>query len=298
MNQPLTEKYRPKILDEVTGNEEVLKCIKSFDISNLPNMLFYGPPGTGKTTTIKALLHGHPKQNVLELNASDERGIDVVRERIKEFASTKSNQIKVVILDEADSMTRDAQGALRRIMEDYRNTRFCLICNFVRKIIDPIASRCTRLRFCPVNEEGRIKQVCIKEGIEYDDEGISLINKYSDGDMRKVMNDIQGIRGCFGAVKKDNVLKFFGLPDQAIFNDIFEVLCKGSFNACMETIYSYDIDCIGLINNMVDLVIESNLKNKLQICKDLADIEARLAAGCTDNVQFKAIISTFILNRD
>lgn len=298
MSSPLTEKYRPKTLDEVTGNREVLECLKSFSISNLPNMLFYGPPGTGKTTTIRALLKGHPRQNVLELNASDDRGIDVVREKIKEFASTKSQLVKMVVLDEADSMSRDAQGALRRIMEDYPNTRFCLICNFSKKIIEPIISRCTKFRFCPVNEESRIEYVCLKEDIPYDQEGISLINKYSDGDMRKVMNDMQGMRGSYDMINKKNVLEFYGLCDEKTFEDIFGTLCSAGFEQCKERISGIDIDCVGLINNVLNILMRSDIKNKMQICRELASIEVRLAEGCTDNVQMGAIIASFILNRN
>ena len=298
MSIPLTEKYRPKTLEEVTGNSEVLECLRSFSTSSLPNMLFYGPPGTGKTTAIRALLRGHPRQNVLELNASDDRGIDVVRDKIKEFASTKSQLTRVVVLDEVDSMSRDAQGALRRIMEDYPNTCFCLICNFSKKIIDPIISRCTKFRFCPVSEESRIEFVCLSEGIPYDSEGISLIARYSDGDMRKVMNDIEGMRGSYDAISKKNVLEFYGLCDERAFEDTFGMLCTAGFEQCREHISSADVDCVGLISNIVDILMKSDIRNKMQICQDLASIEARLSEGCTDGVQAGAIVGSFILNRN
>lgn len=193
MTISLTEKYRPKILEELSGNTELVTCLKSLNSNELPNMLFYGPPGTGKTTTIRALTKDYPRQNVIELNASDQRGIDTVRELIKGFASSKSTGLKMVILDEADSMSKDAQGALRRVIEDFKGTRFCFICNYHRKIIDPIISRCSKFRFAPVDGRMRIKEVCLKENIPHDDSGIYCILKYSGGDLRKAMNDIQGV---------------------------------------------------------------------------------------------------------
>lgn len=298
MGVPLTEKYRPKTLDEVTGNREVLECLKSLDISNLPNMLFYGPPGTGKTTAIRALLKDLPRQNVMELNASDHRGIDTVRGQIKEFASVRLHGPKVVVLDEADSMSKDAQGALRRVIEDFRSTRFCFICNYYKKIIDPIVSRCTRFRFSPVNETQRIKEVCMKENIRFEDEGIEALNRFSDGDMRKVMNDIQGISSSYEVVSEENVLEFFGMKDDQTFLDIFETLTRDDFEGCRSRLLKFDVDCTDLINKLSQLLGRSLMKNKMEILGQLADIEYKLAIGCTDLVQLNAVIAAFILNRD
>ncbi|KAI5169525.1 replication factor C subunit 3/5 [Pancytospora epiphaga] len=297
MNMPLTEKYRPPSLNEISGNTAVVECLKTLRLDNIPNMLFYGPPGTGKTTAIRALLRGHPSQNVLEMNASDSRGIDVVREQIKDFAQFKSNSLKVVVLDEADSMSRDAQNALRRVMEDYTNTRFCIICNFSKKIIEPIASRCTKFRFSPINEEGRIREVCLKEGIPFTDEGISLLLIHGDGDMRKIMNDIQGIRSSHGSINKENMLEFFGLCDEQAFSRIFETLTTSSFDSCLKVIEEAEIDCVGLINGISNVLLGSSLKQRLRIVQDLAEIESRLAKGCSEAIQVRAIVSAFILHR-
>ena len=176
-------------------------------------MLFYGPPGTGKTSTILALakeLYGPElmKSRVLELNASDERGISIVREKVKNFAriavSTPTNlssstypcpPYKIIILDEADSMTQDAQSALRRTMETYsRITRFCLICNYVTRIIDPLASRCSKFRFKPLDEENartRLELIAKEEGVEYEEGVIDALIKVSDGDLRKAITYLQ-----------------------------------------------------------------------------------------------------------
>ncbi|KAG0441574.1 Replication factor C subunit 3 [Dictyocoela muelleri] len=148
MSKSLVEKYRPKTLDEMIGNPEITKILKNLN-SSLPNLLFYGPPGTGKTSAIKILCKNY---ETLELNASDDRGIDTVRNQIKEFCTVSSTKNRLVILDEVDSMSRDAQNALRRIIED-TNTRFCLIGNYVNKIIQPIQSRCTRFRFSPIKSD-------------------------------------------------------------------------------------------------------------------------------------------------
>lgn len=171
---PWVEKYRPSKVDEVSHQTEVVSALRqAIFTGQVPHLMFYGPPGTGKTSTILALakeLFGHElyKQRVCELNASDERGINVVREKIKKFAQRKIARhpdssrtdippIQIIILDEADSMTTDAQAALRRIIEQYSaTTRFCIICNYISKIIDPLASRCVKFRFSPIAREAQI----------------------------------------------------------------------------------------------------------------------------------------------
>lgn len=297
MTISFTEKYRPKTLDEIRGNEEVMECLKSYDINDMPNMLFYGPPGTGKTTAIKALLRSLPHQNILELNASDHRGIDTVRNEIKEFASVMISGPKMVVLDEADSMSREAQGALRRIIEDFKNTRFCFICNYYKKIIEPIVSRCTRFRFSPVNEISRIKEICLKEQIQFDDEGLETLNRFSDGDMRKVMNDIQGIKGSYSILNKENILEFFGMASDDVFDQIFKSLMVDSFDDCRSMIVKAFVECNDLINKLSAKLIRSNVKNKMTILRQLADVEQRLAVGCTEKIQMNAIIAAFISNR-
>ena len=163
-NLPWVEKYRPKQLDDLISHQDIISTIHRFINENkLPHLLFYGPPGTGKTSTILACakkLYGEKssKSMVLELNASDERGIEVVREQIKNFASSKTmfsnGGYKLIILDEADAMTQFAQNALRRVIEKYtKNVRFCIICNYVVKIIPALQSRCTRFRFAPLQND-------------------------------------------------------------------------------------------------------------------------------------------------
>jgi replication factor C subunit 3/5 len=215
---PWVEKYRPASLEEVSGHQDILATINRFvDSNRLPHLLLYGPPGTGKTSTILALarrIYGRQnvRQMVLELNASDDRGIDVVREQIKTFASTKqifsmlpanheSNgpngvaRYKLIILDEADAMTATAQMALRRIMEKYTaNTRFCVIANYAHKLSPALLSRCTRFRFSPLKEVDirmLVDRVIAEESVHIEAEATDALVKLSKGDMRRALNVLQ-----------------------------------------------------------------------------------------------------------
>ncbi|KAJ5466576.1 Replication factor C subunit 3 [Penicillium diatomitis] len=215
-NLPWVEKYRPSTLDDVSGHQDILATINKFIEKNrLPHLLLYGPPGTGKTSTILALarrIYGtkNMRQMVLELNASDDRGIDVVREQIKTFASTKQiftmapvakdstsslAGFKLIILDEADAMTSTAQMALRRIMEKYTaNTRFCIIANYTHKLSPALLSRCTRFRFSPLKEADirvLVDQVIEKENVRIQPEAVESLVKLSKGDMRRALNVLQ-----------------------------------------------------------------------------------------------------------
>ncbi|KAK0483472.1 P-loop containing nucleoside triphosphate hydrolase protein [Armillaria novae-zelandiae] len=213
--QPWVEKYRPKTIDDVSAQEHTVAVLrKTLTSTNLPHMLFYGPPGTGKTSTILALarqLFGPEnfRNRVLELNASDERGISIVREKIKNFArqtpraQTMSSDgkeypcppYKIIILDEADSMTQDAQGALRRIMETYaRITRFCLVCNYVTRIIEPLASRCSKFRFTSLDNQSsssRLMHIATSEHITVDPSVVEALIRASSGDLRRAITYLQ-----------------------------------------------------------------------------------------------------------
>ncbi|PNP40300.1 replication factor C [Trichoderma gamsii] len=220
--QPWVEKYRPKSLDDVTAQDHTVTVLqRTLQASNLPHMLFYGPPGTGKTSTILALakeLYGPEmiKSRVLELNASDERGISIVRQKVKDFARMQLTNpppyykdkypcppFKIIILDEADSMTQDAQSALRRTMETYSKiTRFCLICNYVTRIIDPLASRCSKFRFKSLdqgNAKRRLESIAEAEGVTLEDGAVDSLIKCSEGDLRKAITFLQSAARLVGA---------------------------------------------------------------------------------------------------
>ncbi|CCD45485.1 hypothetical protein ACHAO1_003931 [Botrytis cinerea] len=224
--QPWVEKYRPKGLGDVTAQDHTITVLqRTLQSSNLPHMLFYGPPGTGKTSTVLALakeLYGPElmKSRVLELNASDERGISIVREKVKDFARMQLSNpspayrqkypcppYKIIILDEADSMTQDAQSALRRTMETYsRITRFCLICNYVTRIIDPLASRCSKFRFKSLDKGNavvRVREIADKEGVRLEEGAVEALIKCSEGDLRKAITYLQSAARLVGAVSQE-----------------------------------------------------------------------------------------------
>ncbi|KAL9130940.1 MAG: hypothetical protein Q9217_000986 [Psora testacea] len=222
-NQPWVEN-RPKTLDEVTAQDHTITVLqRALQATNLPHMLFYGPPGTGKTSTILALakqLYGPEmfKSRVLELNASDERGISIIREKVKDFARMQLSNppphykdrypcppYKMIVLDEADSMTQDAQSALRRTMETYSKiTRFCLICNYVTRIIDPLASRCSKFRFKMLDQgdaKKRLEDIAENEHLKLGEGAADTLIKCSEGDLRKAITFLQSAAKLVGAVK-------------------------------------------------------------------------------------------------
>ena len=248
---PFVEKYRPNTLDQIISQDDIIKTLKKFlNKNSLTHLLFYGTAGTGKTTCAKAIanfLYGNQRTgNILELNASDERGIDIVKEQrnglgragssFSNFSlsenNLKNNFFKLVILDEADMMTTDAQSALRRIMEKYtNNVRFILICNQIHKIHPAVQSRCMRFRFRPIkNEEclNRLKEICKYENIKYDNDSIlKTVIQMGDRDMRKMLNLLEA---TLMSSKKDNIITMndvyttAGLPSISEFENILNVI--------------------------------------------------------------------------
>lgn len=229
---PWVDKYRPTKIKNVVHQQELMKTLQNvLNTGEMQHMLFYGPPGTGKTTTILALAHdlfGPKKFNerVLELNASDERGINVVRDDIITFAKLSISNadpnficppFKILILDEADAMTPDAQSALRKVMEETsRITRFCIICNYVDKIIEPLISRCMAFRFTPINNEimsERLKFIAKNEHLHLDNDIFSEIVEIAEGDLRKGIMLLQNIN--YYATTKNN---------QVTVNDVCDIV--------------------------------------------------------------------------
>ncbi|PWY92251.1 P-loop containing nucleoside triphosphate hydrolase protein [Aspergillus heteromorphus CBS 117.55] len=236
-NLPWVEKYRPNSLEDVSGHKDILATINKFvEANRLPHLLLYGPPGTGKTSTVLALarrIYGakNMRQMVLELNASDDRGIDVVREQIKTFASTKQifsmapsagpggslASYKLIVLDEADAMTSTAQMALRRIMEKYTaNTRFCIIANYTHKLSPALLSRCTRFRFSPLKEQDirvLVDQVVEKEHVNIQPEAVDSLVRLSKGDMRRALNVLQACHASSIPLPMKNAPKDQPIPE-------------------------------------------------------------------------------------
>ncbi|XP_078046374.1 replication factor C subunit RfC3 isoform X2 [Augochlora pura] len=315
MNLPWVEKYRPKKLEDLISHEEIIKTINKFiDDDQLPHLLFYGPPGTGKTSTILACARklytaGQFNSMVLELNASDDRGIGIVRGHILSFASTRTlyrSGFKLIILDEADAMTNDAQNALRRIIEKYTdNVRFCIICNYLSKIIPALQSRCTKFRFGPLLENQilpRLDDIIKEENLEVSEDGKKALVTLSGGDMRKVLNVLQSTWLAFGSVTEETVYTCVGHPLPIDIKNIVNWLLNESYELC------YDND-IKLKKGLAlqDILTELHLfVNKIEFPDEividlvikLAAIEKRVAIGCSEAVQLNALVSAFQKARD
>ncbi|KFK42140.1 hypothetical protein AALP_AA2G216400 [Arabis alpina] len=310
---PWVEKYRPESLDDVAAHRDIIDTIDRLTNENkLPHLLLYGPPGTGKTSTILAVarkLYGPKFRNmILELNASDDRGIDVVRQQIQDFASTQSfslgkSSVKLVLLDEADAMTKDAQFALRRVIEKYtKSTRFALIGNHVNKIIPALQSRCTRFRFAPLDPahvSQRLKHVIEAEGLDVSENGLAALVRLSNGDMRKALNILQSTHMASEKITEEEVYLCTGNPLPMDIEQISHWLLNKSFAESYKDISEMKtrkgLAIVDIVREVTMFVfkIEMPSRVRVQLINDLADIEYRLTFGCNDKLQLGAIISTF-----
>ncbi len=308
------EKYRPRSLKELVNQEEIVKRLMKFvEEKNMPHLLFAGPPGTGKTTTALALAHdlyGEDwRKYVLELNASDERGIAVIRTKVKEFARSKlpgDVPFKIVLLDEADNMTADAQQALRRLMEMYvETTRFILIANYPSKIIEPIQSRCAVFRFTPLKKEdvvSRLKWICQQENVVCHDDALDVIYEISSGDMRKAINILQAA-AALGEVTVAHVYKVVGLAHPKEIREIVYLALSGKFTEARDKLrtlmVNYGISGVDVLKQMHREVFSADLKLPEEVRVELADYigetEFRIVEGADDEIQLTALLAKMAL---
>jgi replication factor C subunit 3/5 len=310
---PFIEKYRPKSLSDIISHQEILSTINLFvEKRNIPHFLFHGPPGTGKTSCILALartLYGDNYKNMtLELNASDDRGINVVRERIKEFCNTlmmTSKGVKLVILDEADMMTSAAQFALRRVIEKYtKNVRFCLICNQVSKIIPAIQSRCMRFRFSPLKKDQcaeRIKAICEVEKIPIDDEAVDKIIQIGAGDMRKILNIVESTHMSFGIVNVDNVYSSTGLPSGRHIDFMLEIIFNKNFAEAYAILQDFKVKNGFSMNDLVLELLKKirqnpdiNLSTKINLYKKFQKMDYLNNIGGNEKIILSNLISAML----
>ncbi|KAF9778319.1 P-loop containing nucleoside triphosphate hydrolase protein [Thelephora terrestris] len=308
---PWVEKYRPVNMEDVVSHQDIIGTVEKFIEKNrLPHLLFYGPPGTGKTSTILAVarrIYGpNYKKQILELNASDDRGIDVVREQIKNFAETRtlySSGFKLIILDEADMMTTAAQAALRRVIEQYtKNVRFCIICNYVNKIIPAVQSRCTRFRFSPhpISEvEKKINLVIKAEDVKIAEDGRQALLKLTKGDMRRALNVLQACHAAYDITGETEVYNCTGNPHPSDIETIVNSMLTDEFTTAYHTISSLKTErglaLPDLLNGAFEFIAGLELKPaaRVYLLDILATIEHRLAAGASEKIQLTAMLGAF-----
>ena len=305
------EKYRPKDFHEVKGQEKIVERVKAFiETKNMPHLLFSGPAGIGKTTLsliIGNKLFGEDKSSLfLELNASDERGIDVVRNKVKDFARTRAIKdvpFKVIYLDECDSLTKDAQQALRRTMETYSNTcRFILSCNYSSKIIDPIQSRCTVFRFKPLTFENMkeiIHEISEKEGLQVTEDAGEALYEISNGDVRKLENTLQSCSVVAKEITKDLVYEVASAARPKEVKEVLDLSVKGFFadarTLLLKTMLNHGLSGVDIIKQIQREILSLDVEDakKMRMIEKCGEAEFRLVEGSDEYVQLEALIAGF-----
>ena len=311
MSSIWTEKYRPSEFSEIKGQENAIRRIEALvKIGNLPHLLLSGPAGTGKTTTAlviaKKLYGENYKYNFLELNASDERGIDVVRSTIKDFARTKAMgnyPYKIIYLDECDSLTKEAQQALRRTMETFVDSaRFLLSCNYSSKIIDPIQSRCAIFRFRPLSLE-QTKEIMINvaknESLEIEESAVTALHELSNGDVRKLTNLLQSCASESKTITSKLVYDVISAAEPKEINQILEMSVKGDFVASrkllLDTMIKHGLSGLDIIRQIQKGIWELNVPDlsKVDMVEKCGEIEFRMVEGSDEFVQLEALLASF-----
>ncbi|HKZ60135.1 MAG TPA: replication factor C small subunit [Candidatus Thermoplasmatota archaeon] len=314
MKEVWIEKYRPRKLADVVGQADITERLQAYvKQGNLPHLLFAGRAGVGKTTCAIALareLYGEKAwhMNFQEFNASDERGIDVVREKIKDFARTApigDAQFKIIFLDEADALTSDAQAALRRTMEKYTRTcRFVLSCNYSSKIIEPIQSRCAVFRFRPVSKEateGCLRDIAKGEGITIKPDGLEAIIYLSQGDLRRATNALQVAAATGKAVDSEIVYQATASVHPEKTQELLKAALEGDFMGARKLLDTMLID-EGLAGEDIIRAVHKGVfdlpipdKQKVELVDKIGEIDFRMVEGSTERIQLEALLAHFTL---
>ena len=319
-NIPWIEKYRPNTIDEIVGNGQVISILDNMvEKNSLPHIILFGSSGTGKTSTVLAFakkIYGKfYRHMILELNGSDDRGINVVREQIKEFCSTnnnlykmfnKKNMYKLVILDEVDSMTLDGQFALRRIIENYtENTRFCLICNYITKITPALRSRCLAFRYEPLSNDfimDKLYDIMDKEKVDLDDEIIDKIVLKSNGDLRKSINMLQCLTtfSKISSNKGNDITLLFNMIDNKDIEIILKELQSSNnftkkYTLIKDIINSKEYNLTDIIYHIIEQIISKNKIINKKIIKELSKLELKTYNNLDNDLIICSLIGTFIL---
>ncbi len=306
-----TEKYRPGTLEDIVGHEHVIRRLEAFvEDESLPHLLFTGPAGTGKSASALAAakdLFGEKwKNNLLELNASDTRGINVIRNQVKNFARSKAVgdvPFKIIILDEADALTPEAQHALRRTMENYTETaRFILICNYSSKIIDPIRSRCSIFRFPRLEKKEASKlleDICNEETVEYDESGLEAIFSVTRGDLRKSINLLQSVSATGKEVTEEVVYEVSSQAKPQAIRELLEGALDGRFiearDKLQELVLEKGISGMDIIKEIHRQVYSLDIdeKKKVRLVEKMGEYEFRLDEGADEQIQLEALLAQF-----
>ena len=306
-----TEKYRPKTLEQVIGQEQIVKRLKSYVKScNLPHLLFSGPPGVGKTACAVSIardMFGETWQgNFVELNASDERGIDVVRNNIKNFARTAplgQARFKIIFLDEADALTSDAQSALRRTMERYTATcRFIISCNYSSKIIEPIQSRCAIYRFGPLSPkdiETMVRRIEMGEGITVTKDGMDAIIYVSRGDMRKAVNALQSASTISKNITAETIYETTSTAKPQEIEDMLKLALNGQFmearNKLDDLLIKYGLSGNDIIDQIYSSMFALGLNDDVLVAlvDRIGEADFRLTEGANERIQVEALLAHF-----
>ena len=308
-----TEKYRPSDFSDIKGQKDIVNRVKAFvEQQNLPHLMFAGPAGVGKTSLAlviaKKLFKDLWHQNFLDLNASDERGIDVVRQKVKDFARTKALgnvPFKVIFLDEADALTKEAQQALRRTMENYSNTcRFILSCNYSSKIIDPIQSRCVVFRFKLLEKKDVaivVKRIAEVEKLQILDDAIESLYEISEGDCRKAINLLQAIASVSLKVDVEMIKIISASTKPADVKIVLDYALAGDFQKSREKLLDVMLkesisgtDIIKAIQKEI-WNLDINPEVKVKLTEKTGEIEFRIVEGSDEFVQLQSLLASFVL---